>query len=104
VVMAYYILRGYKVLAHRWRVNKFGEIDLVVCRCKTLVFVEVKARRLVIAEEIMQISQLRRMKKVISLFYLKFPKYKTYNTRIDFAVVRYFVLPQILQNAHFFDS
>lgn len=102
--MAYYLIRGYKILAHRWKVHKFGEIDLIVCRFGTIVFVEVKSRRLVIAEEIMQKGQLQRMKRVANLFCLKFPQYSRYNARIDFAIVRHLVFPQVFQNAHFFDS
>jgi len=37
-------LQGYQILEERYK-TKFGEIDLVAKRGKTLVFVEVKARR-----------------------------------------------------------
>jgi putative endonuclease len=37
-------LRGYQILARRYR-SRFGEIDIVCERDKTVVFVEVKARR-----------------------------------------------------------
>lgn len=36
-------LRGYRILARRYK-TKVGEIDLVACRGRVLVFVEVKAR------------------------------------------------------------
>jgi putative endonuclease len=41
---AWYRARGYAVLARNWRCRD-GELDLVVRRGRTLVFVEVKARR-----------------------------------------------------------
>ena len=41
---AWYRARGYRVLARNWRCRD-GEIDLVVSRGRTLVFVEVKTRR-----------------------------------------------------------
>ena len=41
---AWYRARGYVVLARNWRCRE-GELDLVVRRGRTLVFVEVKARR-----------------------------------------------------------
>ena len=41
---AWYRARGYEVLARNWRCRD-GELDLVVRRGRTLVFVEVKARR-----------------------------------------------------------
>ncbi len=40
----YFRLKGYRILARNWR-TRFGEIDLIVQKGKTLVFVEVKARR-----------------------------------------------------------
>ncbi len=41
---AWYVAQGYTVLARNWRCRE-GEIDLVVRRGATVVFVEVKARR-----------------------------------------------------------
>ena len=41
---SWYRARGYEVLARNWRCPD-GELDLVVARGRTLVFVEVKARR-----------------------------------------------------------
>ncbi len=40
----WYEARGYRVLARNWRCRD-GELDLVVARGRTLVIVEVKARR-----------------------------------------------------------
>ncbi|MBX6422463.1 YraN family protein [Thermosulfurimonas sp. F29] len=40
----YLRFKGYRILCRNWR-TRFGEIDLVVQKDDTLVFVEVKARR-----------------------------------------------------------
>lgn len=40
----YFRLKGYRLLARNWR-TRWGEIDLVVGKGNTLVFVEVKARK-----------------------------------------------------------
>jgi Holliday junction resolvase-like predicted endonuclease len=104
MVMLYYLIRGYRVLAHRWKVHKFGEIDLIVCRFNTVVFVEVKSRRLVIAEEIIHLRQLERIGQVAQLFCSKFPKYSNYVARIDFAIVTNFIFPKVVQNAYHFEK
>ena len=43
LALAYLILKGYRFVTSRYK-TKLGEIDLIVRRGKTLVFVEVKAR------------------------------------------------------------
>ena len=40
---AFLIAKGYRILARRWR-SPVGEIDIIACRGKLLIFVEVKAR------------------------------------------------------------
>ena len=44
IAAAYLLLKGYRVIALRFR-NGGGEIDIVAIRARTLVAVEVKARR-----------------------------------------------------------
>lgn len=39
----WYEENGYEVLARNWR-NRVGELDLVLCRGRTIVFCEVKTR------------------------------------------------------------
>jgi putative endonuclease len=40
---AFLIAKGYRILARRWR-SPVGEIDIIACRRRLLIFVEVKAR------------------------------------------------------------
>jgi putative endonuclease len=40
---AFLIAKGYRILARRWR-SPLGEIDIIACRGRLLIFVEVKAR------------------------------------------------------------
>jgi putative endonuclease len=101
VVMLVYLLRGYTILKHRWKIHRFGEIDLIVSRSKTIVFIEVKARKLVTQETILHKQQLRRICSVAELFRKKYPKYECYDARIDLAIVTHLVVPQIFQNAAF---
>lgn len=44
IAAAWYERRGYDVVARNWRCRS-GEIDLIVCRGRLVVFCEVKARR-----------------------------------------------------------
>ena len=39
------VAKGYRIVARRWR-SPVGEIDIIACRGKLLIFVEVKAREL----------------------------------------------------------
>lgn len=43
IAAAYLMAKGYRILARSWRVDG-GEIDLVVLRGRSVVFIEVKAR------------------------------------------------------------
>lgn len=58
----FYRLRGYRIVARNVR-TRYGELDLIVRRCGTLAFVEVKARQSLTAgdglEAVTQAKQLR---------------------------------------------
>lgn len=70
-------LHGWRVLARRWggrRHSGLGEIDLVACRGRTLIFVEVKFRRT--AEEAahaMTPRQWRRQERTVWAFLAAHP-------------------------------
>jgi putative endonuclease len=48
--------RGYTVLAHNVR-SRYGEIDLIVCDARALVFVEIKTRRISAAQRAIRADQ-----------------------------------------------
>lgn len=67
--------RGYKIIEHNFR-SRFGEIDLVAVKDKTLYFVEVKARsgtRFGLPEEAVTQSKLRKITKTAEYYCLTHP-------------------------------
>ncbi len=78
-------LKGYRVLARRWR-SPVGEVDLVARRGRTLVAVEVKARRgggHPVGER-----QWRRIAGALEAFVAARPALASHDRRYDLVVVR----------------
>lgn len=98
VVMIRYLFLFYFPLKHRWLWHKNGEIDLILKRFNTIVFVEVKGRK---NHELVTLSerQALRIKKTIKLFLLTFDKYNKHNIRLDFAYVNRFFMLKVVENA-----
>ena len=75
--------RGYELIGKNWR-TRFGEIDLIVKKGKTLVFVEVKARTGDWGQHEWQISQrkIAKVQKMAQVYLIsKQPDYE--DLRID---------------------
>lgn len=98
IVLLLYKIKFYKILHHRHK-TYVGEIDLIASRNKTLVFIEVKARRCQIDEHIISSNQQRRIHRAAELFISKKPQYANYDLRFDLVIVRPYKLPQIIKNA-----
>ncbi|AEH44523.1 Uncharacterized protein family UPF0102 [Thermodesulfatator indicus DSM 15286] len=84
----YFKLKGYKVLAQNWR-TRYGEIDLIVKRKDTLVFVEVKARQSLrkgTPEEALTPSKQKKLLTLAKL-YLQQEKIKPKKVRFDLVAV-----------------
>jgi putative endonuclease len=88
--------KGYREMARRWR-SPAGEIDLVVRRGKTLVFVEVKARaRLDDAAWSVLPRQQRRIVAAAEAWLAAHPEHAGYDVRFDAVLVAPGRLPQHL--------
>ena len=92
-------LKGYRVLARRYK-TPVGEIDLVVCRQKTLVAVEVKSR----AEnsdalESINFKNRERVQRALAHFMMHHPVYANYDLRFDVVAVSRGFSVQHLDNA-----
>jgi putative endonuclease len=86
-------LKGYKILAWRYK-TYFGEIDIIAKKAKTIIAVEVKARRGKInIEEVLRPRQIKRTKAAIEFFVAKNSRFHNHNLRFDFVEVgRFFTI------------
>ena len=92
-------LRGYKILAHRFR-TPFGEIDIVVRRGNRLAFVEVKRRpSLAEAEWSLTPRQAERIGRAAEHFMRRHPRYRNHEMGMDLIAVGPGGWPRHLVNA-----
>jgi putative endonuclease len=98
IVLFRYRIFFYQILQLRYK-TYVGEIDLIVSRGKTLVFVEVKARKNGMHEGIVLDEQIKRIKRAAELFLSKNPQYAQYDIRFDFALIEPYKFPMIIKNA-----
>ncbi len=96
-----YRLAGWRCLARRWRCPA-GEIDLVLARGRTLLFVEVKRRTRASATwsdgEILTARQRRRLARAIDLYRARHPAFAGHEVRVDLVVIGARALPRRHEN------
>lgn len=84
-------LKFYQILKWRHK-TPFGEIDIIAKKWRTIVFVEVKARKSkTLIEEVLTQKQISRIKKAAEFFIAKNPQFQNYNLRFDFIEVGKFL-------------
>jgi len=82
IAAIFLIIKGYKIIAKRYK-NPFGEIDIIAQKGKTLVFVEVKARKNIeLIETILRSKQVLRIKNSAEIF-LANNDFAQYDIRFD---------------------
>lgn len=92
-------LRGWRILKRRYK-TPAGEIDLIAKRRKTVIFVEVKARRsLAAALEAVTPAARRRIIRAAKIFVAEHPKAGFFTLRFDVVVVRPWRWPSHIENA-----
>ncbi len=103
LAMFWLMLKGWWPVALNFRVGKgtgAGEIDLIMVRGRTIIFVEVKKRKtLVQAMEAITIQNQIRVSKAAAVFLAGHPIYKTYQARFDAVLLSPKRLPKHLPNA-----
>lgn len=98
-------LKGYIPIAHRYK-SQFGEIDLILYSMfsKTIIFVEVKARKDKKLLEVLSMAQKARISKSASFFIATNPKYSDYTMRFDLIIFNTPLSLKYIKNAWFVDE
>ena len=103
IACLYLMLKGWWPVKMNYVVGRgtgAGEVDLILVRGKTLIFVEVKYRpTLVQAMEAITVQNQIRVAKSSAVFLQKNPKYKDYQVRYDAVLLAPKKWPKHLQNA-----
>jgi len=91
--------KGYRIVATRHR-SWQGETDIIAVRRRSLVFVEVKARKTELeAAEAIKSRQRERMERCAAEFVSRNPRYAGYNIRFDAMLVTPWKWPVHITNA-----
>lgn len=103
IACLYLMLKGWWPIKINYVVGRgtgAGEVDLILVRGKTLIFVEVKYRpTLIQAMEAITVQNQIRVAKSSAVFLQKNPKYKDYQVRYDAVLLAPKKWPKHLQNA-----
>lgn len=98
IVILFLWIKGYRILAWRYK-TRFGEIDIVAKKGKTIVAVEVKARKSrANFVEVVSDYQLERIESALQFFVKCHPRFKNCAIRIDLVCVTPFLLPRHFKN------
>jgi putative endonuclease len=97
--LLYLTLKGYRFVTSRYK-TRLGEIDLIIRRGKTLVFVEVKARAK--RDDAAYAVHARNQSRVVQasqMFLMAHPAYQEYQVRFDVVLVAWYSMPYHLVHA-----
>ncbi|NVK18721.1 MAG: YraN family protein [Methylocystaceae bacterium] len=97
----YFRLKGYRILARNHR-TRYGEIDIIAQRRKTLVFIEVKSRK-TMYQALYALSpfQQKRITNAAKSFLSVNPRYCGQEIRFDFLAITHGYWPRHIKNAWF---
>jgi putative endonuclease len=99
LALLWLMLKGYRLLAHRYR-TKLGEIDLIVKRGGTVAFVEVKARASHdAAEDSITVAAERRIRNAADIWLARHPDAEGLTFRFDVVLIAPWRAPKHLANA-----
>jgi len=88
LAILYLTLKGYRVIKWRYKTD-FGEIDLIAIKAKTIVVIEVKARKKeALLEKIITDSQIKRINEAAKVFIAKNKKLADLHLRFDLIEIQ----------------
>ena len=97
------MLKGYKPIALNVQTGRgtgAGEIDLIVCRGKTLIFVEVKKRKTYVKGlEAITLDNQIRVVRASAAYLKKHPEWQNYRVRYDAVICTPYRWPKHLPDA-----
>src|SRR5574344_869723 len=86
-------IKGYKIIERNYMTGKgthAGEVDIIACKHKVLVFVEVKKRlNLELAAYAISQHQKQRLINAANAFLKKHPSYNSYDVRFDAVLIKF---------------
>ena len=98
ISLLFLYLKFYQIVAWRYK-TQAGEIDIVARKSRSIVFVEVKARKKQsLVEEVLRSKQISRIQHAAEIFIAKNPKFHHYDRRFDFIEVNRFFWPKHYRN------
>lgn len=99
LALVWLMLKAYRPVARRYK-TPVGEIDLIVCRGRALVFVEVKARRNQDdAAHAIHTKNQSRVVRASQYFLNAHPRYADYQVRFDAILITWYKRPHHLVHA-----
>ena len=97
--LAWLTLKGYRLVAQRYK-TPVGEIDLIMRRGTTLVFIEVKARAShTNAAHAIHHKNQSRVLRASQHFIVHHPAYANYQVRFDAVLITWYRIPHHLVHA-----
>jgi len=93
------IFKGYRILTLRYKATH-GEIDIIARRGRTIVFIEVKARKsLTAGKESVTVKQRERISNAATQFMKQRPRLSNLTSRYDIVVIVSKSLPKHIKSA-----
>ena len=103
IALLFLLFKGYRFVAMNYvtgRGTGAGEIDLIVKKANTLIFVEVKKRKdLITSAEAITPKNKARVMRAAEAFLRKRPQYATHQIRFDAVLFEKSFCPHHIQNA-----